>query len=207
MEDPIVLDDKPATALPPPAAARKKGGAGSRAKGTKGAAAAAAEAVQCSFTEDERRKVCWGEAGVLTSSIKQHKHAMQRHCEVCLQRKHHKTKRLTMCYVLPPAVQVNVDLIDWYDRVHRVLPWRRNPHSKLPPAADPPTQQQQQQEQEQKPSKAAGGGADDARPLPAPADLSPQAFAYRVWVSEIMLQQTQVATVIPYFNRCGYGLV
>jgi adenine-specific DNA glycosylase len=28
-----------------------------------------------------------------------------------------------------------------------------------------------------------------------------------VWVSEIMLQQTQVATVIPYFNRCGYGLV
>lgn len=24
---------------------------------------------------------------------------------------------------------------------------------------------------------------------------------YRVWVSEIMLQQTQVATVIPYFNR------
>ncbi len=25
--------------------------------------------------------------------------------------------------------------------------------------------------------------------------------AYRVWVSEIMLQQTQVATVIPYFTR------
>ena len=24
---------------------------------------------------------------------------------------------------------------------------------------------------------------------------------YRVWVSEIMLQQTQVATVIPYFDR------
>ena len=24
---------------------------------------------------------------------------------------------------------------------------------------------------------------------------------YRVWVSEIMLQQTQVKTVIPYFNR------
>ena len=24
---------------------------------------------------------------------------------------------------------------------------------------------------------------------------------YKVWVSEIMLQQTQVATVIPYFNR------
>jgi A/G-specific adenine glycosylase len=24
---------------------------------------------------------------------------------------------------------------------------------------------------------------------------------YRIWVSEIMLQQTQVTTVIPYFNR------
>ncbi|MGA7749611.1 MAG: A/G-specific adenine glycosylase, partial [Gallionella sp.] len=27
------------------------------------------------------------------------------------------------------------------------------------------------------------------------------ADAYRVWLSEIMLQQTQVATVIPYFQR------
>lgn len=26
-------------------------------------------------------------------------------------------------------------------------------------------------------------------------------FAYRVWVSEVMLQQTQVATVIGYFNK------
>ena len=25
--------------------------------------------------------------------------------------------------------------------------------------------------------------------------------SYRVWVSEIMLQQTQVATVIPYYER------
>ncbi len=33
--------------------------------------------------------------------------------------------------------------------------------------------------------------------LPWQQDISP----YRVWVSEIMLQQTQVATVIPYFDR------
>lgn len=33
--------------------------------------------------------------------------------------------------------------------------------------------------------------------LPWQRDVSP----YRVWVSEIMLQQTQVATVVPYFNR------
>ncbi|MEQ8517298.1 MAG: A/G-specific adenine glycosylase, partial [Chromatocurvus sp.] len=35
------------------------------------------------------------------------------------------------------------------------------------------------------------------RHLPWQQDISP----YRVWVSEIMLQQTQVATVIPYFER------
>ena len=35
------------------------------------------------------------------------------------------------------------------------------------------------------------------RPLPWRSDPTP----YRVWVSEIMLQQTQVATVLPYFKR------
>ncbi|MGL4900210.1 MAG: A/G-specific adenine glycosylase, partial [Shewanella sp.] len=33
--------------------------------------------------------------------------------------------------------------------------------------------------------------------LPWQQDKTP----YRVWVSEIMLQQTQVATVIPYYQR------
>ncbi len=39
--------------------------------------------------------------------------------------------------------------------------------------------------------------AANARELPWRSDLSP----YRTWVSEIMLQQTQVDTVIPYFER------
>ena len=33
--------------------------------------------------------------------------------------------------------------------------------------------------------------------LPWQQDIS----AYRVWISEVMLQQTQVETVIPYFQR------
>ena len=37
--------------------------------------------------------------------------------------------------------------------------------------------------------------------LPWQRDLQSKAGAYRVWVSEIMLQQTQVSTVIPYFER------
>ena len=44
-------------------------------------------------------------------------------------------------------------LLDWYDRSHRILPWRETP------------------------------------------------TAYRVWVSEIMLQQTRVAAVMPYYER------
>ena len=31
--------------------------------------------------------------------------------------------------------------------------------------------------------------------------ITPRRDPYRVWIAEIMLQQTQVATVIPYFNR------
>jgi A/G-specific adenine glycosylase len=37
----------------------------------------------------------------------------------------------------------------------------------------------------------------NARPLPWRADRDP----YRIWISEVMLQQTQVAAVIPYFER------
>src|SRR5689334_18575699 len=37
--------------------------------------------------------------------------------------------------------------------------------------------------------------------LPWQKDLRKEGSAYRVWVSEIMLQQTQVSTVIPYFER------
>ena len=42
-----------------------------------------------------------------------------------------------------------------------------------------------------------GSTSSAARTCPGSSDTSP----YRVWVSEIMLQQTQVKTVIPYFER------
>jgi adenine-specific DNA glycosylase len=141
---------------------------------------------------------------------------------------------LLCCVLLSPSLagpQVNTALLEWYDRVMRILPWRRNPHHK------PENQQQNQQGQQQQGTQAAapgaaaagsgggaatnssGGGAKAkqrkptkaelaaaeaaavvAAAKPAPADLTPQQFAYRVWVSEVMLQQTQVARVISYFN-------
>src|SRR2546426_5489340 len=39
--------------------------------------------------------------------------------------------------------------------------------------------------------------ANHQRDLPWRRDRDP----YRIWVSEVMLQQTQVATVVPYFGR------
>jgi A/G-specific adenine glycosylase len=65
-------------------------------------------------------------------------------------------------------------LIRWFAREARSLPWRP-PHALALPAA---------------------GDTLLDRSAPAPA-RSP----YAVWISEVMLQQTQVATVIPYFER------
>lgn len=48
---------------------------------------------------------------------------------------------------------IAADLLDWYDRHRRILPWREEP------------------------------------------------TVYRVWISEVMLQQTRVDTVLPYFER------
>ncbi|MBQ3497422.1 MAG: A/G-specific adenine glycosylase, partial [Oscillospiraceae bacterium] len=44
--------------------------------------------------------------------------------------------------------------------------------------------------------------AQNARDLPWRRDASP----YRVWVSEIMLQQTRVAAVVPYYERFMHAL-
>ena len=53
-------------------------------------------------------------------------------------------------------MSVTRDLLAWYDRHRRRLPWRAEPGERVDP--------------------------------------------YRVWLSEIMLQQTTVATVVPYFR-------
>ena len=69
-------------------------------------------------------------------------------------------------------------LLSWYDENHRVLPWRRNAHSRRSPAAVA------------------------AEPYQAPpGDLSDDVFIYYVWVCEIMSQQTQVSRVCEYFTR------
>ncbi len=76
------------------------------------------------------------------------------------------------CFEVSVVGSVRKDLLAWYDRNHRVLPWRRNVYSNK--------------------ADILGG---------APLDLNDQDFAYRVMVSEVMLQQTQVARVVHYFEK------
>ncbi|KAI0284597.1 DNA glycosylase [Russula aff. rugulosa BPL654] len=44
-------------------------------------------------------------------------------------------------------------------------------------------------------------GVHDVRGMPWRKPFDPSLRAYEVWISEIMLQQTQVVTVIPYYNK------
>jgi A/G-specific adenine glycosylase len=76
-------------------------------------------------------------------------------------------------------------LLDWYSGVHdaRGMPWRKP----FDPTLD---------------SDARAQRAYEVRREIFPfADLAFTKFVLEVWISEIMLQQTQVATVIPYYNR------
>lgn len=81
-------------------------------------------------------------------------------------------------------------LLAWYDRHHRQLPWRSHPH-----------RQAAAQEQAPPPAAAAAPASwvSCAVDAAAPPGLAAHDFAYGVWVSEVMLQQTQVARGQVYF--------
>jgi A/G-specific adenine glycosylase len=67
-------------------------------------------------------------------------------------------------------------LAAWFSARQRDLPWRL-------------------------PFSAPGGVAEGAPAAWAGQGVMPRRDPYRVWIAEIMLQQTQVATVIPYYER------
>ncbi|MEM1228119.1 MAG: A/G-specific adenine glycosylase [Planctomycetota bacterium] len=61
----------------------------------------------------------------------------------------------------------------------------------------PPSQWQQAAYARRRRKRLTDWFATAARPLPWREDPTP----YKVWISEIMCQQTQIATVLPYFHR------
>lgn len=70
-------------------------------------------------------------------------------------------------------LKIRASLLKWYDENQRDLPWRRI----------------------SKNGSTDGGGMDNEDVVDS------ERRAYAVWVSEVMLQQTRVQTVIDYFNR------
>eukprot|EP01097_Dermamoeba_algensis_P011583 TRINITY_DN9008_c0_g1_i1.p1 TRINITY_DN9008_c0_g1~~TRINITY_DN9008_c0_g1_i1.p1 ORF type:complete len:203 (-),score=65.49 TRINITY_DN9008_c0_g1_i1:475-1083(-) len=89
--------------------------------------------------------------------------------------------------------QARALLLSWYDKNKRDLPWRSREFNLVSSASsslsqDTKNEAEDSDEQQTKPSKD-----EETEKL--------QTLAYRVWVSEIMLQQTRVATVIEYYNK------
>lgn len=84
----------------------------------------------------------------------------------------HFCHRLHLCMPCHPSLsQIRSSLLEWYDKNHRTLPWRRNAHSQLTAAV------------------VAAAAADGS--FPAPAELPRNEFIYYVWVCEIMSQQVR----------------
>jgi A/G-specific adenine glycosylase len=86
-------------------------------------------------------------------------------------------------------------LADWFASNRRDLPWRQELENSISPEAS---------------AGAASGVGERATAYGPPFDASspdassgpaPHRDPYRTWISEIMLQQTQVSTVVDYFNR------
>ena len=78
-------------------------------------------------------------------------------------------------------------LLEWYDLEHRDLPWRRTPYSKKRKITE---------------VKVKGHGSNEGNEnVNIDSNHDQQQFAYMVWVSEMMLQQTQVSRVEEYFVR------
>ena len=89
----------------------------------------------------------------------------------------HRTAQSTLCHTMSRhMLQMHSQLLGWYDKNHRALPWRRNAHTQTAAADDP----------EHK----------------ALLDLPQQQMIYRVWISEIMCQQTQVGMSLRLISSC-----
>ena len=98
----------------------------------------------------------------------------------------------------PNLIQSASDLVGWFRASARVLPWRTDQASWFRPdqaAWGQPALMVR--ETPPGPLSVPGGPRSDA----SGAALEPRRDPYRTWIAEIMLQQTQVATVIEYYRR------
>jgi A/G-specific adenine glycosylase len=96
-------------------------------------------------------------------------------------------------------------LITWQKQHGRHdLPWQVDGMTRRAQASDETTSHSTRSSKNADQVAGYGAGMPSPRLLPQSAGSASnvsEADAYRVWLSEIMLQQTQVATVIPYYQR------
>ena len=100
-------------------------------------------------------------------------------------------KHPSLASVRDDAPRLRDELLAWYDKSHRILPWRRNFHSQhAPPPPGPRGDGAEPREY--------WAGCDTAG---APANVPRDQYAYGVWVSEVMSQQTQIERVAQYWLK------
>ena len=105
------------------------------------------------------------------------------------------------------APEARQALLEWYDANHRVLPWRRNAHSRHcePTDASDGTNADDDPNADaadsSKKKKIAYWRLDLCGSVGAARDVPRDQYAYGVWVSEIMSQQTQIERVAVYWLR------
>lgn len=104
-------------------------------------------------------------------------------------------------------------LLSWYDRNHRELPWRINPHSQLKSidlsagmdAVQGIPNKKRQKKGERTPAPQGPVKLPDAILKEGVLELAKaegvEDRAYAVWVSEVMCQQTRVVVVMDYFRN------
>ncbi|CAI7862419.1 unnamed protein product [Closterium sp. NIES-54] len=88
-------------------------------------------------------------------------------------------------------------LMEWYDANKRDLPWRAA-------AGSEKAERMEEGRNDSKEAREAGGnerGEQEAQEAREEREEREERRAYGVWVSEVMLQQTRVAVVEPYFRR------
>ncbi|KAL6077136.1 Adenine DNA glycosylase [Balamuthia mandrillaris] len=85
----------------------------------------------------------------------------------------------SFCFQQDEVERLRSDLLSWYDEHKREMPWRTisEAHRVRRTATDVPPQEEEADEEEA------------------------NNVGYAVWVSEVMLQQTRVDTVVAYFNK------
>ena len=101
------------------------------------------------------------------------------------------------------APEARQALLEWYDANHRVLPWRRNVHSRHCEPTDARVGEPTDDPNEDADSidEKMYWRLDLCGSVGAARDVPRDQYAYGVWVSEIMSQQTQIERVATYWLR------